>query len=415
MATLALFGGKKAMNRPIRSWPIFGKPEEKALLSVLHSGKWWYGEKVREFEQKFAAYQDAKFGISCVNGTAAIEIACIAAGVGAGSEVITTPYTFVATAAAPLRANAVPVFVDIEEDTVNIDPNKIEEAITPRTKAIIPVHFGGLPCDMDKINAIAKKHNLVVIEDAAHCWGTKWKNKGAGALGDMGTFSFQQSKNITSAEGGMVLTDNEELAEAARSYSNVGRSKKGGWYEHFRLGTNYRLTEFQAAILLCQLKRLPAHVEKREENAARLREGLGKIPGIKLLKRDKRVTQRSWHLFDFKFISEDFDGVSRSQFLAALKAEGVPCSGGYPFPLYRNPMFQRKMDGPAGCPVSCPYLKTKPIDYSSYNLPNVERACKEIVWLPHQLLLGTKRDMDRVVEAVRKIRDNARKLREYKI
>jgi len=412
---LAVFGGKKAFTGSVVSWPIHGKEEEKALLQVLRSGKWFHGSKVEEFEETYAAYQDAKYGVSCVNGTAAIEIACVAAGIGAGAEVITTPFTFVATAAAPMRANAVPVFVDIEEDTVNIDADKIEAAITPRTKAIIPVHFGGLPCDMDKINKIAKKHKLVVIEDAAHCWGTKWKGKGAGALGDLGTFSFQQSKNMTSAEGGIVLSDSETLAESARSYSNVGRSKGGGWYEHYRLGSNYRLTEFQAAILLCQLKRMPKHVEKRERNATMLSDALGEIPGIQVFRRDKRVTVRSWHTYNFRFISEEFDGVTRPQFLRALGAEGVSCGTGYPFPLYKNPMFQRDMQGPSGCPMTCPYLKSAPIDYRELHLPVVEKTCTQYVGLRHRFLLGTKKDMKQVITAFRKIRDNAKTLRDLKV
>ena len=413
-ADLALFGGKKAFTGKVAGWPIFDNAEERALLQVFRSGKWFYGDKVAEFEEKYAAYQDAKYGISCVNGTAAIEIACVAAGVGAGTEVITSPYTFVATAAAPLRANAVPVFVDIEQDTVNIDPAKIEAAITPRTKAIIPVHFGGLPCDMDKINRIARKHKLVVIEDAAHCWGTKWKGKGAGALGDLGTFSFQQSKNMTSGEGGMILSDSKRLAESARSYSNVGRNRTGGWYEHYRLGSNYSLTEFQAAILIEQLKRLPRHVTKREDNGTMLSDALREIPGIQVFRRDKRVTQRSWHTYNFRFLSEDFDGVTRDQFLRALKAEGVPCSTGYPFPLYKNPMFQRAMKGPSGCPVTCPYLKSDPVDYRELYLPVVERTCREYVGMPHQLLLGTKRDMKQVITAFRKTRDSAKRLRDVK-
>ena len=410
MAKLAINRGPKAAALNVASWPVHGDAERRAVLEVLESGKWFYGEKVAEFEQAFAAYQDARYGVSCVNGTAAIEIACVAAGIGAGSEVITTPYTFVATAAAPLRANATPVFVDILPDSLNIDPDQIEAAITPRTKAIIPVHFGGLPCDMDRINAIAEKHDLIVIEDAAHCWGTKWKDKGAGALGALGTFSFQQSKNITAGEGGIILSDNEELAEAARSYSNVGRSKAGQWYEHYRLGSNYRLTEIQAAILLAQMTRIQEHVELREENAAHLTERLEAIEGIQTVPRDPRVTQRAWHLYNFFFMPEQFGGLSRDRFMEALKAEGLSCSGGYPWPLYRNPMFQRAVEGAAGCPLTCPYREADPPDYGSLHLPNAEAAVERTVWFSHPVLLGTRADMDAIADAVEKIRENVDEL-----
>jgi len=415
MSKLAVFGGAPSAKIDPPDWPIHDETERDALLEVLDSGQWWYGEKVREFEEAYAAYQDAKYGVTCVNGTAAIEVACIAAGIGAGDEVITTPYTFIATASAPICANAVPIFVDLEEDTVNIDPDKIEEAITPRTKGIIPVHFGGLPCDMDKINRIAKKHDLVVIEDAAHCWGTQWKGKGAGALGDMGTFSFQQTKNMTSAEGGIILSDNEELADLARSFTNCGRSKTGKWYEHFLVGSNLRLTEFQAALLLAQLKRMPEHVAAREKNAGILLEGLRDIDGLRTLPRDDRVTRRAWHMFDFFFEEEAFDGVTRAQFLKALDAEGIPCWSGYIWPLYRNPLFQRKLEGAKGCPMTCPYREADPPDYSALYLPNAEKAIQTYCALDHSVLLGTEQEMRSIIDTFRKVRENAAELRGLKI
>ncbi len=407
MGNLAVNGGKKVrMGKPWPQWPVVTDMERNAVLEVLNSGKWWQGEKVREFEEKYASFQDARYGICCVNGTTALEIACVAAGIGAGDEVITTPYTFVGTAAAILRANAVPVFVDVEPDTMNMDPSKIEAAITPRTKGIMPVHFAGLPCDMVKINRIAKKHKLIVIEDACHAWGTKFNGKGAGALGDLGGFSFQMSKNITAAEGGIVLSDNELLADAARSYANVGRGKGGGWYQHFRLGTNYRMTEIQAALLLCGLSRLKAQTRKRQENAEYLNEEISRIPGLRIMREDKRANPRSYHLYGFRFIAGEWEGVTRAQFVKAMSAEGIGLSTGYPHPLYKNPMFLEKRKGPRGCPRTCPHLGGNEIDYTQVHCPGAEQVCREVLWFSQVILLGSRSDMKDIVKAAKKVRDN---------
>jgi len=409
MSKLAINGGKKIREKAFPSWPIFGDVERENLLKVFESGKWWYGEKVKEFEEKFAAFQDAKFGITCTNGTAALEASLISCGIGAGDEVIIPPYTFIATASAVLKVNAIPIFADIEMETANIDPEDVKRKITPQTKAIIPVHFAGLPCNMDKLREIAKKYNLKIIEDACHSWGSKWKGKGTGALGDCGSFSFQMSKNITSGEGGIILTDNKELAEILRSYINCGRGKNKPWYEHYILGTNLRMTELQAAILLGQFTRLEAQTLKREENASYLDEKLKNIPGIRIMKKDSRVTRRAYHLYIFRYIKEEWEGISREKFIEALNKEGIPASRGYPHPLYKNPLFLRKGEGPRYCPLSCPYYG-KEIDYAKVFCPNTERICKEAVWIMHPALLGEKKDMEDVVRAITKIKENLKEL-----
>lgn len=405
---LALHGGEPAHPGPWPSWPVHDEREREALLAVLESGKWWYGERVREFEEKFAAFQNARFGITCTNGTAALELALIGAGIGAGMEVIVPPYTFVATATAVLKANAVPVFVDIELDTLNLDAGQIEAAITERTAAILPVHFAGLPADMDRVLAIARGHKLRVIEDSAHGWGSRWRGKGCGALGDAGGFSFQLSKNITAGEGGIILTDDPELADTIRSLSNVGRGKDKPWYEHYLTGGNYRMTEFQAAILLAQLSRLEEQTERRARNAAILNEGLADIEGLWPLREDPRATRRSYHLYGMRVLAEEF-GASRDRFVEAIRAEGIPAGPGYPHPLYRNPLFQRKGDGPTYCPVSCPYYGRE-MDYTKVLCPNAERACQEVVWLPQWALLGTEDDMRQTVAAARKVRESVASL-----
>jgi len=411
MSELALKGGKPVRTKPFPEWPMYDECEERALLDVLRSRKWWYGERVKEFEGKFASYQDARFGITTTSGTTALQIALIAAGVGAGDEVIVPPYTFVATATAVLAVNAIPVFADIDRDTLNLDPEAVREAITEKTKAIIPVHFAGYPADMDELKGIAQEHGLVIIEDACHAWGTDYKGRKVGAIGSMGAFSFQASKNITSSEGGIILTDDEELADLCRSYSNCGRGKDRPWYEHYILGGNYRMTEFQAAILLCQLGRLDDQVTRRMGSAKVLDEGLREVEGIELLQQEPKGKRRSYHLYCFRYVQEDFGGVPREKFIEALVAEGIPASPGYPFPLYRNPLFERRGEGPRYCPLSCPYYG-KEMDYTKVHCPNTEQVCREVVWLPQTVLLGSKEDMEDIIRAVRKVREHVGELRD---
>jgi dTDP-4-amino-4,6-dideoxygalactose transaminase len=409
MPTLALNGGPPTRTDPWPTWPISDEREEQAVLEVLRSGKWWYGEKVQAFEAAFAAFQDAAYGVSCTSGTAALKLGLLAAGVGAGDEVIVPPYTFVATAAAPLLVNAVPVFADVELDTANLDPAAVEAAITPRTKAIMPVHFAGLPADMDALTALARRHNLALIEDACHAWGTKWNGKGAGALGDCGAFSFQMSKNMTAGEGGLLLTDREDLADRARSYSNFGRMAGQAFYEHYLLGDNMRLTEMQAALLLVQLSRLEAQTALRHERASLLTEELASVPGLALTRDDNRARPRSWHLYMFRFQPEQWGGLTRDRFLEAMRAEGIPVSAGYPLPLYKNPMFLHSAAGPEGCPVSCPYYGGQ-VDYTTACAPVTERLCAEMVWLMQTALLADEQAMRDIARAAQKIWDHREKL-----
>jgi len=409
MTTLAIKGGRPVRDtdaKPWPEWPVRGKEERENLLEVFESGKWFYGDRVKEFERAFAEFQDSAYGVCCMNGTAALEMACLALGIGAGDEVIVPPFTFVATASSVLRSNAIPVFADIDLKTGNIDPDAAEKIVTARTKAIMPVHFGGLPVDMDALNNLAGRHGLSVIEDACHSWGSKWKGKGTGALGDCGAFSFQMSKNITAGEGGILLTDREEIADKARSYSNCGRGKGDAWYKHYLPGSNLRMTEMQAAILLGQLTRLEEQTLRRQENAAFLDTQLGDIPGISVVgpQGDPRVTRRSYHLYMFRFIEEEW-GISKAAFLEAVTAEGAPLSIGYTMPLYDNPLFRREAQGPSGCPSSCPYYG-KPSDYTKVHCPNAEVLCREVVWIKQSPLLAEQGDMQDIVDAVAKVREN---------
>lgn len=400
MGKLAINGGNKVRTKPFPKWPVWDESDCKALVDVCNSGQWWSvgGTKVKEFEQKFAAFQDCKHGVCVPNGTLALLVALKAIGVGYGDEVIVTPYTFIASASSILQANAVPMFVDIDPDTYNIDPTKIEAAITDKTKAIMAVHIAGLPADMDAIMNIARKHNLRVIEDCAQAHAAEWRGKKVGSFGDAGAFSFQASKNLTSGEGGIIVTNNDEVGNNAWSIHNVGRVKGGAWYDHPVMGSNFRMTEFEGTILLNQMKKLPAETARRNENALYLTEKLCKIDGIRPLVRDKRVTTHAYHLYIFRY-SEEAVGMPRARFIDALCGEGVPCGSGYE-PLYRSGMFA--VD-PKACPVGCPYYGEE-VNYSDMRLPATEKACSsESVWLTQSMFLGDKSDMDDIATAVEKV------------
>lgn len=404
MGKLAINGGKKACDVAWPRWPVWDDTERQALLGVLDSGAWWYGERVREFERKFADFQGAGFGVTATSGTTALEAALMALGIGAGDEVIVPPYTFMATAGAVLRVNAVPVFADIQPHTLCIDPDDVERKITPRTKAVIPVHLAGYVADMDRLLAIGRSRGLAVVEDACHSWGSQWKGKGTGAIGACGVFSFQASKNITSAEGGIMLTDDRELAEQCRSITNCGRREGEAWYRHFVIGSNLRLTEFQAALLLSQLTRLEAQTLERQSNADLLTAELRGMPGIVTLENDPRMTRRSWHLYCFRLDLPKL-GATRERFIEALSGEGVPVTAGYTTPLYRNPMFAPASEGARGCPYTCPYGSGR-VDYTAVRCPVCEQVCADTCWLPHTVLLAGPKAMHAIAAAVRKVIEN---------
>jgi dTDP-4-amino-4,6-dideoxygalactose transaminase len=394
----AILGGTPTRTAPFPLWPVYDEREERNLLDVLHSREWGThngGRLLPEFEKKFTAHHQAEHGVAVVNGSVALETAFFAIGLGPGDEVITTPYTFIATTTAILRSGARPVYVDIEPDTYQIDARQIEGAITERTKAIVPVHLGGRPADLDRILDIASRHKLQVVEDACQAWGAEWRGKRVGALGDAGTFSFQTSKNVTAGEGGFIVTNRRDVFERCWSYRNVGRVLGGAWYQHEILGWNYRLTEFQAAILLPQLERLPEHTQQRTATARYLDEHLAAIPGIAPMRQDERVTQNAWHLYLFRYDPVGFAGIPRQRFLEALRAEGIPASPGYAQPLTQIPAVQEAIQATCG-----PHEGA----WTPPSLPVAERACaSEGVWLPQNLLLGTRADAESIVAAIAKV------------
>jgi dTDP-4-amino-4,6-dideoxygalactose transaminase len=401
MQQLALFGGPPVRTKPFTAWPVFDEAEEQGLLRALRSGQWGRlsGKEVARFERRFAEMHGCKHGIAVVNGTVSLRIALFAAGVRAEDEVIVPPYTFISTASAVIEANAIPVFADIDLDTFNIDPKAIEAAITPRTKAVIPVHFAGQIAEMDAIMEIARTHKLVVIEDAAHAHGASDRNRAAGSLGELASFSFQSSKNMTAGEGGIIVTNDDALAEACRSIHNCGRISGGIWYEHHVISGNYRLGEFQGAVLNAQLDRLGTQTQTRDTNGQYLASKLASIPGLHPQKRPASCTRHSYHLFMIRFDADAF-GVSRHAVLNALRAEGIPCSAGYGFPLHRQPLFRNKAFGP--------YLQNAAarLDYTKTDCPNSDPICNESIWLEQSMFLGPRSDMDDIATAFEKIFDD---------
>jgi dTDP-4-amino-4,6-dideoxygalactose transaminase len=385
MEKLAILGGAPIRQNPFAAYPVFDERELSALKEVLESGIWGgYNPKVSEFERAFADFHQASFGITAVNGTVTLETALTASGIGAGDEVIVPPVSFIATATAVLRIGATPVFADIDEATYNLSPARVSEAITERTRAIIPVHFAGQPADMDALMDIAERHQLILIEDCAHAHGATWRGKKIGSFGHFGSFSFQASKNLTAGEGGFLTTNDEELAEIARSICNQGRRTGGGWYEHVRLGTNYRITGWQAAILLTQFSRLPEQIERRNQNAHFLNDQLSGIDFISLPFVDERVTRHSYYLYMIRLNLDNFPGVTKDSFVKALNAEGIPCSAGYPHPIYKNQVFN---------------------DYKHirHDCPEAERMCSNSFWLSHEIMLSQPDSLNDVVSAIEKV------------
>jgi len=398
---LAINGGSKTVERDFQ-WPIYDESDVNCVADIVRSGKWGNpdcGGEVARFENEFASYCGTKYALACVNGSVALRLALIACGVKPGDEVIVPPYTFIATASIVIEANCVPIFVDIDPATYNLDSTKIEAAITSRTKAIIPVHFAGQSCDMDQIMLLAKKHGLRVIEDACHGHGAAYKGRKLGSIGDAGCFSFQSSKNLNSGEGGMVVTNDDALYQMINSLRNVGRVEDGAWYEHHHAGCNYRITQLQAVLLSNQLKRLEEQTRKRHENGTYLNELLSKIEGITPLSRGFGETVHSYHIYIFKYDRSKFNGLSKVEFAKMLAAEGVPCFMGYPEPLYKQPLFQKKN-------FMC-YAIPDEVDYTTVNCPVAEKACyEEAVWIMQQAMLGSAQDMELFASAIFKIQVN---------
>ncbi|MRI01185.1 aminotransferase class I/II-fold pyridoxal phosphate-dependent enzyme [Kriegella sp. EG-1] len=425
MQKLAIQGGKPCRDtdaNPWPKWPVWGKEEELALIEVLNSGVWSYnGPKEIEFNKLFAEFTGTKYAICTVNGTITMQLALEALGIGVGDEVIVPGLTWQATAATVIDVNATPILVDILEDTWCIDPKAIEKAITPKTKAIIPVHLYGAFADMDAIMDIAKKHNLYVIEDCAHKHGGEWKGMKAGSIGNVGSFSYQLSKHLTAGEGGSMTTNDADLAEKLDALRNVGRRPEGdsligadkgigdyGDDGNFIQSGNYRITEFQAAILIEGLKRLPQQNATRDTNGAYLNEILNEIPGVTPLKRDERETKKAYFNFAFRYDKSEFKKLPVEKFRTALEAElGIVVDACYE-PLNNCDLFVPHTK-PSRHKLNEEYWNS--INPKRFSLPVCERIFKEeSVCLHHKILMGSQEDMDLIAKAIRKIFDQAEEL-----
>lgn len=416
MSQLAILGGPKTRLQPYPHWPVWDQRDIDAVTDVIKSGRWggypYPGPQTTELAHRFAELQGGGYAVPMANGTVTMEVACRAAGIGWGDEVIIPAYTFQATAAAPMAAGAIPVIVDVDPETYCIDPRMVEKAITPKTRAVIPVHLGHQMADMDAILNLAEKYDLIVIEDCAHAHGAKWREQGAGTLGHFGSFSLQSSKILTSGEGGILLCRTPELAAKAASIIDCGRPHTlGGGPEDyasgdFHLGANYRLSELAAALAVVGIQRFPAQAQEREQMAAYMDEALSEVPGVRVLKRDERHTTRSFYRYIFAIQPQVF-GVEHDVLCAALEAEGVDCWVGYEA-MHHYSLFQ-----PQKTRLAVPNAFPEYFAFDRLHLPVAEAACEhEAVWLDEAVFRAGTQGVDDAVAALKKIQENSSELAE---
>ena len=413
MAKLAVQGGRpvRPKSAPWPAWPVSDERDAQLLAKIVRSNRWSYdGPYEWKFAKAFTQYLGAKQGLCCANGTVAIQLALEALDIGAHDEVIVPGLTWQATAAACIDVNAVPILVDVEADTWCIDVGAVEAAITDRTKAVIVVHLYGCMADMTRLQRLCKNRGLFLIEDCAHQHGSFWNGKGAGSLGDVGTFSFQESKVLSAGEGGFNTCKSREVFERLYSLRNCGR----GWQDNMRHAVqsgNYRITEFQAGILLGGLRRLDRQVKLRDRNAQYLNKAIAKIPGFHPMRRRPQVKQQSYFNFAFRADLEHFDGLANRSLCRALNAE-LSLPGGFEAPY--QPLNQ--------CVLYKPLTKhrhrldgkySKSLDPRRFDLPISREAYEESgMVIHHAALLAGKKDMDDVARALSKLSGHVDDLRD---
>jgi perosamine synthetase len=400
----ALLGGTPVHKGGWPKWPQWRESWEPEIVDVFRSGRWCCaggGGQVADFEAAWARLLGAKRCVTTASGSTALIISMHVMGVDAGDEVITSPFTFIATYNTILTLKALPVFADTDPATLTMDPASIESRITERTRAIVPVHIYGLPCDMDPINAIAKKHKLAVVEDACQAWLGEYKGRKCGTLGDLGCFSFQNSKHIPAGEGGAVTGNSDELLDRCHAFHNCGRSfgtfKGSGYFSH---GTNYRMMHYAAGLLRQEIDKLVSDTKRRQENADHLTAGLKEIPGIQPVRLPEN-SRAVWHLYAFRYDADQFHGLPRGKFIRALRAEGIPASGGYHEQYYDGLLDEAT--GSRGFKRLFPAERLKTYRESLRELKGNKQVCETTVAVFHSTLLADRSDMDHIVEAIRKI------------
>jgi dTDP-4-amino-4,6-dideoxygalactose transaminase len=406
MSKLAIRGGAPVRTEPFPAWPFYDDREREALNRVLDSRRWTSSPSVEELpasqlEEQFAAYSGTKYGIATGSGTDALQIGFAAAGVREGDEVILAPNTFIAGATPILLLGAVPVFVDVEPECLTLDPDAVEAAITDRTRAISPLHLGGYPCDMDRINEIAASHGVSVVADACHAHGSEWKGIKVGSLADVSAFSFQQGKNMTAGEGGIAVTNDPHLYELCYMYHNDGRGMGDDIGTFNVMGWNFRMSGFQAAVLLVQLARLDELLDRKAHSVAYLKVGLAGIEGLRFPREDTRATRLTYLYPRLVYDDSAFGGVSAALFAQALSAEGIPCRARSGHVLYQHPLFTERRFF---------FESSKRIDYSQIHCPVLESARGGSLRFPQTVLLGDEAALDDFMEAVHKVKDNLEEL-----
>jgi len=424
---LAICGGVPVRNRPFPAWPVADEHERAWLEKVLAGNRWFAGARGDDpaslgvlFGQRFAEFVGVRFGLPVANGSVSLEVALRALDIGPGDEVIVPACTFISTATSVLMVGAVPVFADIEARNYCLDPADCERKISPRTRAMIPVHLGGQMADMQALRALAQRHGLFILEDSAQAIDSAWAGRKSGAWGDLASFSFQSNKTITSGEGGLIATDSETLAEKVAVYRAFGRFKNAAQksasrssdFRSQRLSGNYRLSEWQSAVLLGQLEKFPAQDARRQRNATYLTRQLAQVAGAEHIRYDVPGSKHGYYYYLVRYQPAHFAGVMPDLFAQALAAEGVPFHPIDRFPLYRHPVFEPdQLQGTIPPQTLEHYRKT--ISLEPPRCPVTEEACRRTLLLRHEVLLGEKTDMDDIVEALGKVQAQAAELEQF--
>lgn len=409
---LAVMGGTRLRKKPFTSWPQSSSKIEESLVNTAKSGNWYRFESgsknVSTFEKKFAKFVGTKYCLATGSGTQSLHTALYAVGVEAGDEVLVTPQTYIASPQAIFLCNALPVFVDVDIDTFQMDPDKMEPLINENTKAVEPVHIAGMPCQIDKVMEIARKHNLKVVEDACQAPVAVLNNKAIGTFGDLSCYSFQSSKVLPCGEGGAIVGDDKNLMDLCYAFHNIGIPRRNSSVKGSIIGPKYRMNEWEGAVLLSQIDTVKEQVDLRNKNAAYLTKRLDEIPGIVPQRLSKGVTKGTYYLYGFRYQKEYFNDAPKSKFLKALRAEGVSNSDMYFDRLNTKHFVEHTLNSKVFQMI---YSKDRLEKYREQNeCPVNDKLCEQGVWLWQQFLLGTKKDMDDIADAIIKIQENKEEL-----